>query len=123
MASITLSIAREPRKSLSSLAYHMESKGYPLHTSTVFDYGTPGEIKVADDRFATPAELGVVFSDWVEPVTEWRQPLPPAVRTHTQHLRDYMSKDPMLITPAETIHVVKDIIRALHFLNDQIASD
>lgn len=50
-------------------------------------------------------------------------PLPDGVRTHLQHLRDYLAKDPAQITNAESVHAIKDLIRAVHFLNSRFETE
>ena len=50
-------------------------------------------------------------------------PLPDNVLLHLQHLRDYAQADPSVITNAQTIHVLQDLIRVVHFLNDRLRSD
>lgn len=48
-------------------------------------------------------------------------PLPDAVRLHTQHLRDYLAA--AAPTDAETVHVVKDLIRAVFYLNSRLENE
>ena len=50
-------------------------------------------------------------------------PLPDSVRLHLQHLRDYLAKDNAAITTTETVHVVKDLIRAVHHLNRRFETE
>lgn len=72
------------------------------------------------DPARTDAECAALYSGFVPSgVTDdqFQWPLPSEVRTHLQHLRDYQAADPSTITNAMTIHVVKDIIAALFYLN------
>jgi len=50
-------------------------------------------------------------------------PISDGVRTHLQHLRDYLVKDPAQITNAESVHVIKDLIRAVHYLNSRFETE
>ena len=87
-----------------------------------------------------PAEGGVLFVDENRPDEEvaalfteftptltaderYEAPLPDGVRIHLQHLRDYLAKDAATITNAETVHVVKDLIRAVHHLNRRFETE
>lgn len=77
------------------------------------------EDRVADglwlvDEARTDAELALVVANYRDTY------IPDAVRTHLAHLRDYAIADPAGITAAQTIHVLKDVIRALHFLNSRL---
>lgn len=48
------------------------------------------------------------------------EPLPTEISTHIQHLKDYLAADPTTITNAQTVHVVRDLIRAVHYLNRRL---
>lgn len=95
--------ANNPRRVLSSLADHMDAKGYPLHESTVFDYGRePGVIYFTDDRL-TDAEAADLFADWVEPTGEYIKPAPQAVRDAAARLKaradagDAVARDSLIL--------------------------
>lgn len=94
-----------------------------VHTDQqVWDWGAEGGILFTDpDR--TDEECAALYAGFVFPTGAYESPLPPAVRTHLQHLRDYRDADPATITNAQTVHVVKDLIRAVFLLNERYETE
>lgn len=86
---------------------------------------TEGGVLVTDPTISD-AEVEALFAGFTPSGADDLQyvvPIPVAVRTHLQHLRDYVAKDAATITNAETVHVVKDLIRAVHYLNNRFESE
>jgi len=75
---------------------------------------------IADEQSLTAAMNG--FASSVQR-GGYISPLPAEIRTHLQHLRDYVTADPATITNAQTVHVVKDLIRAVHYLNKRFETE
>lgn len=79
-----------------------------------------------EDPSLTNAQCAAIYAGYAPSGLtdeEFRWPLPSEVLTHLQHLRDYVVADPASITNAQTVHVVKDLIRAIHFLNRRFESE
>jgi len=58
-------------------------------------------------------------------VDAFEDPLPPYLRAHIQHMKDYRSavRNSTAVTDAQTTHVIADIIDAIRYLNSQITED
>jgi hypothetical protein len=72
------------------------------------------------------ADIESALAGWTPTTVDGREynpPLPEGVRTHLQHLRDYLQADPAVLTEAQTVHVVKDLIRAVHYLNKRLEEE
>lgn len=80
-----------------------------------------------EDPTRSDAECAALYTGftatWPDGLDMYERPLPAGVKTHLQHLRDYLAADPSAITNAQTIHVVQDLIRAVHFLNGRLADE
>lgn len=98
----------------------LEEQGL-LTESQVWDWGAEGGTLFTDPS-RTDAECAALYATFT-PQAEYRQPIPQALRDHRQHLLDYYNADPAVITTAQTVHVVKDIIRVLYYLNQRIQTD
>lgn len=72
---------------------------------------------------ADSAAIDAALSGWQAPAASENPALPDGVRIHLQHLRDYLAASPTQITNAQTVHVVQDLIRAVHYLNARLAND
>ena len=83
------------------------------------DVDDPTELEVAAalDEF-TPTTNGADPADLS--TLAWRARLPPDVLVHLQHLRDYLTAPPLTITPAQTVEAVKDVIRALRYVERRL---
>lgn len=99
---------------------HLQAAGVTVYRTWTADDGMHIVVAEGQDDEALAALNG-----WEPTATSetYVKPLPDGIRTHLQHLRDYLAKDPATITNAESIHVIKDLIRAVHFLNDRLASE
>lgn len=76
------------------------------------------------DETKTDAQCQALYSGFTPSgVTDgaFQWPMPDSVRLHTQHLRDYLNATSP--TNAETVHVVKDMIRALFMLNSRLEKE
>ena len=72
------------------------------------------------DPNLTDAECAALYANFTPSGMtndEYRQPLPEYLRTHLPHLKQYY--DATAVTNAETVHVVKDLIRAVYYLNSR----
>lgn len=70
---------------------------------------------------ATDAEVAALYAGFTPTwPTAMDPPLPTGVGDHLQHLRDYYAADPATITNAQTVHVVKDLIKAVQYLNNRL---
>ena len=81
---------------------------------------------VVRDEAATDEDLALLYQSYVPTGTadeDYQAPVPEGVRTHLQHLRDYLAADPTTITNAQTVHVVRDLIRAVHYLNRRLETE
>lgn len=68
----------------------------------------------------TDAEAEALWEGFVSSGSrDWKAPLPFDLDTHIPHLSAYYS-DPQAATEAEFRHVVKDVIRALRYLNQHL---
>lgn len=102
--------------------------GGPLdqQESSLFD---PGDKVFTEGGVYIQRPSEPTIYDWSDEVDEFTDdpeyvaPLPEAIVTHGPHLRDYLLKDPATITNAESVHAIKDVIRALHFLNRRLETE
>ena|SRR5687768_5384807 len=115
-----------------AIHYHVEQKLGEAQLDMRFYYpevivGAPPEEQPTGIRVVwesrTDAEVEALFADFVNPTDNWDRPLPDPVRLHLQHLRDYLAKDAAQITNAESVHVIKDLIRAVHYLNNRFETE
>ena len=100
--------------------------GGPRDGETMEHLSRPVAIEVGDaDSWYVPVDSTDTYQWTDKPVADEEDPayvdaLPAEVSNHLQHLRDYLAKDPAQITNPETVHVVKDLIRAVHFMNQRL---
>lgn len=103
--------------------------GGPLdqQQSELFDPGDTVDAGVPEGWYVRRADDPMTY-DWTEGVKPtatadapfFIEPLPATVADHIQHLRDYLAADPATITTPQTVHVVKDLIRAVQYLNRRL---
>lgn len=82
----------------------------------------PEGIRFADENLTDEqcAALYEGFTPVLPDDVAYVAPLPEEISTHIQHLKDYLAADPTVITNAQTVHVVKDLIRAVRYLNRRL---
>lgn len=100
--------------------YHIRQQG-AWTEQQVWDWGAEGGVLFTDPA-RDDAGCAALYTGFV-PNLNWAQPLPDSIRLHLQHMRDYLAADEGTITNAQTVHVIKDLIRAVHFLNSRLATD
>lgn len=98
----------------------LEEQGL-LTENQSWDWGAEGGTLFTDPS-RTDAECATLYATFV-PTDDYEQPIPQSLRDHKQHLLDYFNADPTTITSPQTVHVVKDIIRVLYYLNKRIQTD
>lgn len=73
------------------------------------------------DPSRTDAQCATAYAGFVPGNGEaYRTPVPQVILDHLPHIRDYLAASPTAVTPAQTAHVVQDIIRVLNFLNQRL---
>jgi hypothetical protein len=77
----------------------------------------PPEVYAEQKRQWTMGEI----RDFCQDCFPTAERVPPALVGHLQHLRDFVAAPNP--TDAEVIHVLKDVIRAIHALNWRIEND
>lgn len=108
------------RDHVSSAIGHLREQGLWTE-SQVWDWGVDGGILFTDPS-RTDAQCAALYAGF-SPVEDYSPPLPAAVKNHLQHLRDYLNASPATITNAQTVHVVQDLIRAVHYLNKRFEEE
>ena len=90
------------------VAVRVEGQGMDITSSTL-----------TDQQMNTALDAWTFTSSW-DREESWEDPLPREVTDHIQHMRDYLDADPAVITTAQSVHAIKDIIRAIRCMNRRL---